>query len=120
MSELKLKYLRGGHSMQLQDKSIVCFDCKVDFTFSVEEQEAFLAKGHRNAPKRCLSCREARKARQLSAGTYRSVQPGFYSERKMYPATCAQCSKTTQVPFEPKEGRPVYCRDCYNTIRVKR
>jgi CxxC-x17-CxxC domain-containing protein len=33
----------------------------------------------------------------------------------MYPATCAACGKETQVPFEPKEDRPVYCRDCYMT-----
>lgn len=31
----------------------------------------------------------------------------------MYPATCAACGKETEVPFEPKEDRPVYCRDCY-------
>jgi CxxC-x17-CxxC domain-containing protein len=31
----------------------------------------------------------------------------------MFPAVCASCGKETAVPFEPKEGRPVYCRDCY-------
>ena len=35
-------------------------------------------------------------------------------------ATCAQCGKATQVPFEPREGRAVYCRDCYNSIRASR
>ncbi|MCL4396918.1 zinc-binding protein, partial [Candidatus Parvarchaeota archaeon] len=24
------------------------------------------------------------------------------------------CGKETEVPFQPQEGRPVYCRDCYN------
>jgi CxxC-x17-CxxC domain-containing protein len=24
------------------------------------------------------------------------------------------------VPFEPREGRPVYCRDCYSTVKVSR
>ena len=106
--------------MSLQEKPMVCFDCAANFTFSVEEQEAFQAKGYSNAPKRCQPCREARKAKQLSAGNYKAIQPGFHTERKLYPATCAQCGKATQVPFEPKEGRPVYCRDCYNATKVPR
>ena len=32
-------------------------------------------------------------------------------------ATCSQCGKETEVPFEPREGRPVYCSDCYSTIK---
>jgi CxxC-x17-CxxC domain-containing protein len=106
--------------MSLQEKSIDCFDCGAAFTFSVEEQEAFQAKGYANSPKRCPSCRQARKTRQLNSGNYKNIQPGFHTERKMFPATCAQCGKSTQVPFEPKEGRPVYCRDCYNTAKVSR
>ncbi len=42
---------------------------------------------------------------------------GGFGERKMYKATCADCSAETQVPFEPKSGRPVYCRDCYQNHR---
>ena len=33
-------------------------------------------------------------------------------DRKMYECTCADCGKDSEVPFEPKEGRPVYCREC--------
>jgi CxxC-x17-CxxC domain-containing protein len=34
----------------------------------------------------------------------------------MYPATCANCGTETQVPFQPRGTRPVYCRDCYRTM----
>ena len=37
----------------------------------------------------------------------------FGQPRQMYPATCAACNKETEVPFEPKGDRPVYCSDCY-------
>lgn len=37
-----------------------------------------------------------------------------FGPRKMWPATCAECGKATEVPFEPKTDRPVYCRDCYS------
>lgn len=106
--------------MSLQEKSMACFDCGVAFTFSVEEQEAFLAKGYANAPKRCPACREARKSRQLKSGNYKSIQPGFRVEHKLFPAVCSQCGQSTQVPFEPKEGRPVFCRNCYNTVKTTR
>jgi len=42
------------------------------------------------------------------------------SDRQMYPATCADCKKETQVPFQPKEGRPVYCRECLPKHRGER
>ena len=33
--------------------------------------------------------------------------------REMHKAVCADCGKECEVPFKPIEGRPVYCRDCY-------
>jgi CxxC-x17-CxxC domain-containing protein len=33
-------------------------------------------------------------------------------DRKMYKCTCADCKKETEVPFEPKPDRPVYCKEC--------
>jgi CxxC-x17-CxxC domain-containing protein len=106
--------------MSLQEKSIDCFDCGATFVFTVEEQLADQAKGHLHAPKRCPACRQARKTRQMNSSSYNNRQSDFQSERRLFPATCAQCGKSTQVPFEPKEGRPVYCRDCYQKIRVER
>jgi CxxC-x17-CxxC domain-containing protein len=106
--------------MSLEEKTIACFDCGANFVFTVEEQEAYKAKGYNNSPKRCPTCRETRKARQISRGNYRNIQPGFRTERQSFAATCAQCGRSTQVPFEPREGRPVYCRDCYNTLKTNR
>ncbi len=40
-------------------------------------------------------------------------------ERKMYDATCAKCGQPCQVPFQPTEGRPVYCRNCYRPRRPR-
>jgi CxxC-x17-CxxC domain-containing protein len=33
----------------------------------------------------------------------------------MFPAVCAQCGKDTQVPFQPRGDKPVYCSDCYRS-----
>jgi len=44
----------------------------------------------------------------------------FGFKREMHKATCADCGQECEVPFEPQEGRPVYCRECYQKHRPKR
>jgi len=38
---------------------------------------------------------------------------GSFGPREMHKATCAECGKECEVPFKPKEGQSVYCRECY-------
>ncbi|MEW5747983.1 MAG: CxxC-x17-CxxC domain-containing protein [Candidatus Thermoplasmatota archaeon] len=38
----------------------------------------------------------------------------------MHPAKCSDCGADTQVPFKPTEGRPVYCKECYQKHRPPR
>ncbi|MEM3374700.1 MAG: CxxC-x17-CxxC domain-containing protein [Candidatus Woesearchaeota archaeon] len=33
--------------------------------------------------------------------------------RQMHKAICSDCGQETEVPFKPIEGKPVYCRTCY-------
>ena len=35
-----------------------------------------------------------------------------------FKAVCVSCQKETLVPFEPREGLPVYCRDCMKKIKA--
>ena len=40
---------------------------------------------------------------------------GFGSgPREMHKATCADCKKECEVPFKPREDRPVYCKECFS------
>ena len=98
--------------MSFSDKSLRCVECGTTFVFTASEQEFYAARGYTNEPKRCPSCREARKGQRRGDTGYRS------SERQMYPAVCANCGAETEVPFQPREGRPVYCSNCYNKMRV--
>jgi len=99
--------------MSFQDKSIQCFDCGTTFTFSVEDQEFFQSKGYTNEPKRCPECRRTRKLE-------RNGNSSYGAPRQMFPATCAECGKSTEVPFQPSDDRPVYCSDCYRKVRPSR
>ena len=97
--------------MSFVDKSIKCSDCGATFTFSAGEQELFAKRGYTNDPKRCPWCRALRKTQDNSFSGYSGPR------RPMFPAVCAECGKGTEVPFEPREGRPVYCSDCYSKVR---
>ena len=94
--------------INMQDKTLTCRDCGLEFTFTASEQEFFAQKGFTNEPGRCPECRAARKA---------SSSGGYGGRREMYPAVCAQCGKDTQVPFQPRTEKPVYCSDCFATQR---
>jgi CxxC-x17-CxxC domain-containing protein len=101
--------------MSFQDKSLECSDCGVTFTHSAEDQEYYQSKDYTNEPKRCPECRQARKAQQNGNRGYGSSSP-----RQMFRAVCADCGKETEVPFEPRQDRPVYCSDCYRKVRSSR
>ncbi|MFH1383254.1 MAG: CxxC-x17-CxxC domain-containing protein [Chloroflexota bacterium] len=100
--------------MSFQDKSLRCSDCGVSFTFTVEEQESFQSKGYTNEPKRCPTCRQTRKSERNTGDSK------YGSPRQMFTATCSECGKDAQVPFQPTSGRPVYCSDCYRKVRPGR
>ena len=85
------------------DKTLICKDCGQEFVFTAGEQEFYAEKGFENEPQRCRDCRNARKQARNAGGP-----------RQMFDAVCAECGKETEVPFEPKNDRPVYCRDCFN------
>jgi CxxC-x17-CxxC domain-containing protein len=100
-----------------QDKILTCRDCNENFAFTTGEQEFFASRGFTNEPSRCPSCRAQRKGNQNTS--YGSGYASDYGrrEREMFPAVCSQCGKDTQVPFQPRGDRPVYCSDCFATVR---
>ena len=98
--------------MSFEDKSLECSECGIAFTHSAEDQEFFQARGYTNEPKRCPDCRQKRKAERNGGG--------HGAPRQMFPVVCADCGKETEVPFEPRGDKPVYCRDCYSKQRSDR
>src|SRR3954451_21438098 len=124
----------------MSDKTLTCRDCGQAFTFTAGEQAFYQERGI-SEPQRCPACRSARKAqRGGSSGGYDSSgganggggsyaaggvsYVGGYSSgggggggyssgpRQMYPATCSNCGKDTEVPFQPRSDKPVFCREC--------
>jgi CxxC-x17-CxxC domain-containing protein len=126
-------------STTLIDQSVTCVDCEREFTFSVPEQLFYAERGIRQ-PVRCLDCRAQRRA-ERNADAFRvgegvngallwndgfgnyggsaSANPkrGPRGGVRMYATVCSACGRATEVPFEPRGNRPVYCRECFNARR---
>lgn len=51
----------------LTDYEIQCVDCGQSFTFKADDQDFYQTRGF-SEPKRCPSCRQARKARNNNGG----------------------------------------------------
>ena len=127
----------------MSDRTLTCRDCGQEFTFTAGEQAFYTERGF-SEPQRCPSCRSARKAQRAasgydtgggysgggsyssgggggySGGGYSSGGGGGYSSgpRQMYPAVCSSCGKETEVPFQPRTDKPVYCRECFQQQRA--
>lgn len=96
-----------------RDRILVCRDCGNEFTFTAGEQEFYASKGLTNTPGRCPNCRAARRSGQQSSTTRAP-------RGEQFDAICAECGRPTTVPFIPREDRPVYCSDCFQTQRASR
>src|SRR5215216_7165771 len=120
----------------MSDRTLTCRDCGQQFTFTAGEQAFYQERGF-SEPQRCPACRQARKAQRSSGGGYDSGGYGSsgyssggggysggggggYSSgpRQMYPAVCSECGRDTEVPFEPRSDKPVYCRECFQLRRT--
>jgi CxxC-x17-CxxC domain-containing protein len=129
----------------MSDRTLTCRDCGQTFTFTAGEQAFYQERGF-SEPTRCKACRDKRKAERNASGggggydsyggssyggnSYGSSSygdGGGYSSngrdynsapRQMYPAICSNCGKATEVPFEPRSDKPVFCRECFQERRA--
>ena len=112
------------------DRTLTCADCGQEFVFTASEQQFYQERGFSD-PRRCRSCRAARKASMGSGDSMGGGGGGYggggygggggFRERRpreMFEATCSNCGKTAQVPFNPTSGKPVYCDDCFQRRRA--
>ncbi len=98
--------------MEFQDKLLTCVDCGIDFVFTSGEQEFFRNKQFKNAPKRCKACKMKRVSVLGAVPSSVPNLPKIETRTK-----CSHCGKETTVPFRPTQGRPVFCRECFQDRR---
>ncbi len=102
--------------MAYDDRNLTCVECNSEFVFSADDQQYHAEREYQD-PKRCPSCRQAKRA---GGGGYGGGGYGGGGSRQMYDAVCADCGGTASVPFQPREDRPVYCSDCFSKHKPSR
>ncbi len=89
----------------MPDIEIPCIQCKEIFLFTEKEQELFYQR-NMLPPQRCAKCRSKKAA----------AAEGSQSK---FEIVCDNCGRHDQVPFQPKLGRAVLCRDCHEASRSR-
>src|SRR3712207_4827540 len=118
------------------DKALRCVSCGAEFVFTIREQDFHASKGFTNEPRRCPSCRQARRAspghESAPVGPQReqrATPPGervaraagavqgaatAQDQRRTFAATGSACGVEAILSFEPVGNRPVLCSTCYD------
>jgi CxxC-x17-CxxC domain-containing protein len=89
----------------MPDIEIPCVQCRDIFLFTEKEQGIFYNR-NMMAPQRCPKCRSKKAA------------SGADSPAK-FEIVCDHCGKHDHVPFQPKVGRSVLCRECFNASKSR-
>ena len=95
---------------------LICADCGEAFLFDEKEQHFYRERKMR-APRRCKTCRYARRLEQVNEDGMPEMKADA-AKRLRFEAVCDKCGKTSFVPFKPALGRAVLCYDCYNARRA--
>ncbi len=95
-----------------EDKTLQCRECGQEFVFSAGEQEFYQQKGLLNEPGRCSDCRQRRR-QGMGQGR------GERGPREMHAIVCAECGQEAEVPFIPRNDKPVYCSTCFEKVRTQ-
>ncbi len=102
--------------MEFIDRVLKCSDCGSDFIFTAGEQLFFFDRQFKNDPKRCKLCKAKRAGLGRSPdGAVAAALPLSRTETR---TECSACGVETTVPFKPTQGRPVFCRSCFQLKRV--
>ena len=99
-------------STDLDDREIQCIDCKEGFVWTSGEQLFFRDKNLENPPKRCKPCKKAKNQRLEAIELGKALGK---LHRIEVAVNCVECKESTTVPFYPSQGRPVYCRKCFQS-----
>lgn len=103
--------------MDFVDRILKCSDCGSDFIFTAGEQLFFLDRQFKNDPKRCKLCKAKRAGLGKTAEGAAAVA-ALPLSRTETRTQCSECGVETTVPFKPTQGRPVFCRSCFQMKRV--
>ena len=75
----------------------------------------------------CSKCFETNGGESRSSGDFRDSRPSrpssrferrdnvdtYFADKQMFSAVCDECGENCKVPFQPRNGNPVLCSNCF-------
>lgn len=113
-------YVRAAAEQQYYDQRAArppetCPACRAQLRAA---RNAELRAGHASGDRAALTPPAPHRSSGSSTHRDRSdASRGPGGDIRLFHAVCAECGRPTEVPFRPRSGRPVFCRDCYNARR---
>ena len=96
---------RDEGDYDMPDVEIPCVQCRDIFVLSEKEQELVYQR-NMMPPQRCARCRSKKAAMREDAPS-------------RFEIVCDHCGKHDTVPFQPKVGRSVLCKECHEASRSR-
>lgn len=89
----------------MPDLELSCVQCKEVFIFSDKDQAIYYER-NMPQPQRCPKCR----SKKAAAGE---------NTQTRFEIVCDNCGKHDRVPFQPKVGRTVLCKECFQASKSR-
>lgn len=89
----------------MPDLELPCVQCKEIFNFTEKEQQLFYQR-NLPQPQRCTNCR----TKKTGSGE---------TSQSRFEIVCDNCGRHDQVPFQPKVGRSVLCKECFQASKSR-
>ncbi len=90
----------------MPEVEIPCVQCKEIFIFSEKEQEIFYQR-NMMTPQRCSVCRSKKGKKKTE------------NKQGRFEIVCDHCGRHDTVSFQPKVGRSILCKDCFQASRAR-
>ena len=87
--------------MSYEDRTLSCQECGQPFTFTADDQQYHAEKGYTNDPKRCTTCRQARRNDRSHRRFLAAAAVTIEARRRCILRSAPTAARTPQFPSSP-------------------
>jgi len=81
--------------------------------FDAQKPDFYQILAHSSKSRNFVARQSSKKKRKGNGTAFGYDRPKI----RMFSAVCSQCGENVEVPFEPTNGKLVFCNDCYSKIK---
>jgi len=105
----KMKNDQDVHAVMVQiQEQLAVLDRKLD---------SFMTKSLKELAEALAASRPVVRPQVQAPSPAGPAPSGFPPRKPMFAIICHECGKDSELPFKPRNDRPVYCRECFAKIK---